>query len=430
MSDLPRGGALAGRFDALRHRNFRLYWTGQLISLVGTWMQSVAQGWLMHRLTNSAFWLGLLGFVQFLPTMLFSLPGGVIADHLNRRKLLLWTQSLFLIQAAILAALVTTGVLTPAHPERAWMLLALAGFYGIVNSLDMPTRQSFIVEMVGRESLPNAIALNSSAFNTARIIGPAVAGVLLAVVGEGGCFWLNALSYVAVIVSLARIRLPAREPGVVPRLRSTLIEGVRYAWSMRPIRNLLLLLGITAGIGFQYQLLLPVYARVILHAGPKGFGLLVTAFGVGALFGAVRLTEKHDRRGLRANLLIGLAACGVGLAAFAWSRTLWLSLLAGALTGFGLIVYLASTNTLLQLTTEDRFRGRVMSLYTLMFAGTTPIGAIAAGAIAQRYSAPISTSASAIIMLLGAFAVSRRIAAIERAEPGRITEATSTDRVE
>ncbi len=424
-------GTLGTRFSALRHRNFRLYWIGQLISLVGTWMQSVAQGWLMHELTNSAFWLGLLGFVQFLPVMFFSLWGGVIADRVDRRRLLLWTQSLFLGQAAVLATLVTTGVLTKGHPDRAWMLLVLAGFYGLVNALDMPTRQSFIVEMVGREDLPNAIALNSSAFNTARIIGPAVAGVLLAMIGEGGCFWINALSYVAVIWSLTRIVVPGREAARAALVRgSTLLEGVRYAWTTRPIRNLLILLGVTAGISFQYQILLPVYAKDILHSGPKVYGLLVTAFGAGALLGAVRLTEKHDRRGLRRNLLIGLTACGLGLAVFAWSRLLPLSLAAGALGGFGLIVYLASTNTMLQLTTEDRFRGRVMSLYTLMFAGTTPIGALLAGAVAQRYSAPVSTSFSAIVMLIGAFLVTRRLAALARLETGRVTEAAPTERLE
>ena len=431
MLESPLRTTVAARFSALQHRNFRLYWTGQLVSLVGTWMQSVAQGWLMHRLTGSAFWLGLLGFTQFLPVMLFSLWGGVIADHLDRRRLLLWTQSLFLLQAALLATLVTTGVLSPGHSGRAWMLLVLAGGYGMLTALDMPTRQSFLVEIVGREDLPNAIALNSSAFNTARIVGPAVAGVLLAVVGEGGCFWVNALSYVAVIWSLARIELPARAGGSAAQAaRSTLMEGVRYAWNTRPIRNLLVLLGFTAGIGFQYQLLLPVYARDILHAGPEVYGLLVTAFGAGALFGAVRLTEKYDRRGLRLNLLLGLTASGVGLAVFAWSRFLPLSLAAGALCGFGLIVYLASTNTMLQLTTEDRFRGRVMSLYTLMFVGTAPIGALAGGALAQRFSAPLSTSCSAVIMLLGALSVSRRIAALARLETGRVTEVAPTERLE
>jgi MFS family permease len=310
-------------------------------------------------------------------------------------------------------------------------VLGLAGVFGIINAFDMPTRQSFVVEMVGKEDLGNAIALNSTAFNTARVVGPAVAGVLLATVGEGGCFWLNALSYVAVLVCLARMDLPKREFFRRGRaLGSSLTGGVRYAWATRPLRNLLLLLGVSAGIGFQYQLLLPVYARDILHSGPRVYGLLVTAFGAGALVGALRLTRRSGRAGLRRNLLLGLAACGGGLAVFAWSRSIPLSLAAGALAGFGLIVYVASTNTLLQLTTEDRFRGRVMSLYTLMFAGTTPIGALASGAIAQRWGAPVSTTASGAIMLLGAVLVAWRFGVLARPRADGVAEPAPTERLE
>jgi MFS family permease len=412
------------RFSSLHHRNFRLYWGGQLVSLVGTWMQSVAQGWLMHRLTHSALWLGLLGFTQFLPVMLLSLWAGAVIDRMDKRRLLYFTQGAALVQAAILATVVTAGVVQP------WMVLALAGVFGIINAFDMPTRQSFVVELVGKEDLGNAIALNSAAFNTARIVGPAVAGVLLATVGEGGCFWLNALSYVAVLASLARLDLPKREFFRRGRaLGSSLREGVRYAWATLPLRNLLLLLGVTAGIGFQYVLLLPVYARDILHAGPKAYGLLVTAFGAGALIGAMRLTGRSARPGLRRNLLLGLAACGAGLALFAWSRAVPLSLAAGALAGFGLIVYVASTNTLLQLTTEDRFRGRVMSLYTLMFAGTAPIGALASGAIAQRWGAPVSTTVSAAIMLIGAGLVAWRFTVLARPQSDRDTQPAPTERL-
>ena len=416
---------LAARFGALRHRNFRLYLGGQLISLIGTWMQSVAQGWLMHRLTHSAFWLGLLGFTQFVPVMLLSLWAGAVIDRMDKRRLLYITQGAALVQAAALATIVTTGVVQP------WMVLVLAGVFGVFNAFDMPTRQSFVVEMVGKEDLGNAIALNSTTFNAARIVGPAVAGVLLATVGEGGCFWLNALSYVAVLVCLARMDLPKREFFRRGRaLGSSLMEGVCYAYGVLPLRNLLLLLGVTAGIGFQYQLLLPVYARDILHAGPRAYGLLVTAFGAGALFGALRLTKRSGRAGLRRNLLLGLAACGVGLALFAWSRAIPLSLAAGALAGFGLIIYVASTNTLLQLTTEDRFRGRVMSLYTLMFAGTAPIGALGSGAIAQRWGAPVSTTVSAAVMLLGAVLVAWRFNVLARLRTDRVAEPAPTERLE
>ncbi len=425
MAGNPTVIRFAARFSALRHRNFRLYWSGQLVSLVGTWMQSVAQGWLMHRLTHSAFWLGLLGFTQFLPVMLLSLWAGAVIDRMDRRRLLVLTQGAALLQAAVLATVVTTGVVQP------WMVLTLAGVFGIINAFDMPARQSFVVELVGKEDLGNAIALNSAAFNSARVVGPAVAGVLLATVGEGGCFWLNALSYVAVLASLARLNLPKREFYRRGRaLGSSLMEGVRYAWGVRPLRNLLLLLCVTAGIGFQYQLLLPVYARDILHAGPRVYGLLVTAFGAGALLGAVRLTGRSARPGLRRNLLLGLSACGGGLALFAWSRAIPLSLAAGALAGFGLIVYVASTNTLLQLTTEDRFRGRVMSLYTLMFAGTAPIGALGSGLIAQRWGAPVSTTISGGVMLLGAVMVAWRFRVLSRLQGDRAAEPAPTERLE
>lgn len=415
---------LAERLSALRHRNFRLYWSGQLVSLVGTWMQSVAQGWLMHRLTHSAMWLGLLGFTQFLPVMLLSLWAGVAADRMDRRRLLLLTQSAMLVQAVVIAVVTSAGLVRP------WMVLVLAGVFGVVNAFDMPGRQSFVVEMVGREDLGNAIALNSAAFNMARIVGPAVAGILVASVGEEGCFWVNAFSYIAVLVSLARLELPKREfwrGG--PALGSTLAEGIRYAWRALPLRRLLLLLGCTAGLGFQYLLLLPVYATDLLHSGPRTYGLLVTAFGVGALSAAGRLTRRQDRWGLRLNLLLGLAASGTGLAIFAWSRALALSLVAGALTGFGLIVYVASTNTMLQLTTEDRFRGRIMSLYTLMFAGMAPIGALLAGALAQRFGAPVATSTSAAAMLLGAVYVLYRLRGMTRGEAAPVTEDVPSGRL-
>ncbi len=404
MPDPAGGPTLAARFRSLGHRNFRLYWIGQLVSLVGTWMQSVAQGWLMHRLTDSAFMLGLLGFMQFLPVLLFSLWAGVVADRVDKRRLLYLTQGAALLQAAVLAAAVLNGAVRP------WMVLALAFVFGVINAFDLPVRQSFLVELVGKEDLSNAIALNSAAFNAARVIGPAFAGVLVATIGEGGCFAINAVSYLAVLYGLALMRLDPRPADARDAARrATLREGVDYAWRVGPIRNLLLLLGVTAGLGFQYMVLLPVYARTILHAGAGAYGLLVSAFGLGALLSVVRLTQALDRWGLRRNLLLGLSTAGIGLGIFAWSRTLPLSIAGGFLAGFGLIVYVASTNTLLQQTTEDRFRGRVMSLYTLMFVGTAPIGALASGAIAQRWGAPLATSFSAVVLLGGALWVSYRL---------------------
>ena len=413
MDSSPPRASLAFRFRALRHRNFRLYWMGQLISLVGTWMQSLAQGWLMHRLTSSPLMLGLLGFCQFVPVTLFSLSAGVVVDRVDKRRLILITQTLALLQAATLASLVTAGVVRP------WMVLALALAFGVINAFDLPARQSFLIELVGKEDLSNAIALNSAAFNTARVFGPAVAGVLLATIGEGGCFWVNAISYLAVLAGLAWMTpIDSAEQG---DSSATLMDGVRYAWSLPPVRNLLLLLGVAAGLGFQYMVLLPVYARDILHTGAPAYGLMVTAFGLGSLLSAMWMTRQLSRWDLRRNLLVGLVSGGLGMGFFAWSRFLPLTLAMGFLAGFGLILYVASTNTMIQLTIEDRFRGRIMSLYTLMFIGTAPIGALLAGGIAQHAGAPVATTLCAVILLGSALWVSYRLRVIREREAAEAT---------
>jgi len=412
-------------FRALQHRNYRLYWTGQLVSLVGTWMQCVAQGWLMHRLTSSALMLGFLGFAQFLPVLLLSLWAGVIVDSIDKRKLLLFTQSAFLLQAALLATAVSTGIVKP------WMVLALAFVFGTINAVDLPARQSFVVELAGKEDMSNAIALNSAAFNTARVVGPAIAGILLATVGEAGCFWLNALSYIAVIVSIWRMDI-RRKPVIrfqAERALEHMKEGILYARGVRSVRNLLILLGTTAGLGFQYMILLPVYVRDILKADAKVYGLLVSAFGLGSLVSAAWMTRKQDRWALRRNIFIGLLAAAIGMGTFAWSRTLSLSLAMGFLSGFGLILYVATTNTLIQITTEDRYRGRVMSLYTLMFVGTAPIGALVSGSVAQRFGAPVATSVSALVLLGGALWMMRRLRVLAAREAVAPTLPTEPEKV-
>jgi MFS family permease len=421
MASAPLRESLSTQFRSLRHRNFRLFWTGQLISVVGTWMQSVAQGWLMHRLTSSPLMLGLLGFCQFVPVTLFTLSAGVVVDRVDKRRLILATQTLMLLQAATLAAVVSTGVVTP------WMVLVLAFLFGAINAFDLPARQAFLIEMVGKEDLSNAIALNSAAFNTARVFGPAVAGVLLATIGEAGCFWLNAISYIAVIAGLlcmTPIARAVREPS-----SATLMDGVRYAWSMPPVRNLLLLLGIAAGLGFQYSVLLPVYARDILHSGAQAYGLMMAAFGVGSLLSAMVMTRPLTRWDMRNNLLIGLLSGGLGMGFFAWSRVLPLTLAMGLLAGFGLILYVASTNTMIQLIIEDDFRGRVMSLYTFMFIGTAPLGSLLAGTIAQHAGAPVATSLSAVILLGSALWVAYRLRVIrareEKAAAAALPESTA-----
>ncbi len=408
---------------ALRHPPFRLFFTGQLISLIGTWMQSVAQGWLMHRLTGSALMLGVLSFAQFAPVLPLALWAGVIADRSDKRRLLMWTQGLLLVQAVVLAVVVSLGIVRP------WMVVALAGVYGMVNTFDLPARQSFVIELTGREDLPNGIALNSAAFNAARILGPAVAGVLVATVGEAGCFWWNALSFVAVLASLVLMRGPhgrGRAPAaaVSPQARAagSMREGIAYAWSTTGIRQLLVLLAVCAGLGFQFNLLLPVYAREVLHAGAQTYGWLFSAFGAGSLVAALRMAVTRERWTLRRNLQLGLTLGGLGLAGFAWSRWFPAMALFAALAGFGLILYVSSTNTLIQLTVEDRYRGRVMSLYTLFFIGTSPFGSLFAGAVAERWGAPVATSLCALVLFGGAVWVSgrlREIAAREAAAAAR-----------
>ncbi len=408
-------------FRALRHRNFRLFFAGQFVSLIGTWMQSVGQGWLMHRLTSSPLMLGLLAFAQFAPVLPLALWAGVIVDRSERRTLLLWTQSLLLAQAVALAVVVSAGVVRP------WMVIALACVYGVINTFDLPARQSFVVDMTGKDDLPNGIALNSAAFNAARILGPAVAGVLVATAGEAGCFWLNALSFGAVLVSLVMMRTAGRRkalgsgagatpPDAQRSTSSTMREGLAYAWATPTIRQLLVLLAICAGLGFQYNVLLPVYARDVLHAGARTYGWLFSAFGAGSLVASLRMAVTRERWALRRHLLFGLVTSGLGLAGFAWARWLPLMLVCAALAGFGLILYVSSTNTLIQLTVEDRFRGRVMSLYTLFFVGTSPFGALLAGGLAQRFGAPVATSVCAMFLLGGALWVSVRLREIAARE--------------
>ena len=408
LTDLRVG--VSHRLRALRHRDFRLYWTGQLVSLIGTWMQSVAQGWLMHRLTDSPLMLGLLGFAQFLPVLLFSLWAGVLVDRFDRRRLLLVTQTLAMLQALALAVLVTFGVVEP------WMVLALALVFGTINAFDLPTRQALVVDLVGLEDLSNGIALNSAAFNSARIIGPAFAGVLVATVGEAGCFWINALSYGAVLTGLALMHIPARVAQPAGRAFARVAEGVRYVWGQRGLRDLLLLLALMGGFGFQYMVLLPVYAESILHAGPREYGLLVSAFGLGSILAAILMTRTLTRWDLRRQLLVGLVVAGLGQAGFAWSRMLPLTLVMGFLSGFGLILYISSTNTLVQMTTLENFRGRVMSLYTFSFVGMAPFGALLAGALAQHIGAPVATSTCAVLLLAGALWVSGRLRGVAARE--------------
>ncbi|MGH7726350.1 MAG: MFS transporter, partial [Candidatus Eiseniibacteriota bacterium] len=332
-------GLVHQRFPALLSRNYRLYWVGQAISLIGTWMQTVAVGWLVWRISHSPFLLGLVGVCGMLPILAFSLLGGVVSDRFVRLRVILITQILSMLQAFALAALVTFG--TP----RVEVVLGLVAVMGVINAFDLPARQSFLAETVDADVLPNAIALHSTIFNAARLLGPALAGLILATLGEAPCFWINAVTYLAVIFGLSRIQLPARAPkAAAGSAVSHLREGLLYAWRTPRIRNLLILLGTAGSIGFQYTVLLPVYAGKILSVGAAGYGLLMSAGGVGSFFAAIAMTRSHDVWRLRRNLFIGMSLFGAGLFAFAFSRNYLLSVALNLIVGFGMILYAATTN--------------------------------------------------------------------------------------
>jgi len=420
MDPAPAGPALRRRvrtlvhtrFPALESRNYRLYWTGQAISLIGTWMQSVAVSWLVWRLAHSPFLLGLVGVSMTLPILALSLFAGVIADRFVRRRVILVTQAFSLAQAVVLASLVTWG-----HPSVT-VVLALVMVMGIINAFDLPARQSFISETVEPALLPNAIALHSAIFNGARLLGPALAGVVLATVGEAPCFWINALSYFAVLYGLWRMELPAPPtPAAMVSPLAHMKEGIAYAWRTPRLRNLLVLLGTAGSFGFQYTVLVPIYADRLLHAGASGYGILMSAAGVGSLCAALSLTGKQDRARLRQNLLIGLSLFGAGLIGFSFSRVFALSVALNLVVGFGMVLYGASTNTLVQSAVDPAFRGRVMSLYTLMFIGTAPLGSFVLGSVAQHFGAPWATRISGGLCVLGAIWVFQRLRAQARMEP-------------
>lgn len=384
-------------FRAFAHRDYRLFFFGQLVSLVGTWMQSVAQAWLVYRLTGSALLLGAVGFAGQVPVFLIAPIGGSLADIRGRHRIIVATQAASMLLAFILGALTLTGHV------RLWHVFTLAALLGVVNAFDMPARQSFLVELVGRSDLMNAIALNSSMFNAARIVGPALAGLLVAAVGEGWCFVLNGLSYLAVLACLlmmgSRPR-PAGSGGGSPLGR--IAEGFRFVARARPIGALLLLLGLVSLAGMPYSVLMPVFADRVLHVGATGLGLLMGASGVGALLGALALATRHEVRGLGRWIARATAAFGVGLIAFSMSRGFWLSAALLVPVGFAMIVQTAASNTLIQAMVPDDYRGRVMAAYTMMFMGMSPIGALLAGAVAGRLGAPAAVATGGAICIAGA----------------------------
>ena len=392
-------------FVALRHRNFRLFWFGQLISLIGTWMQSIGQAWLVLQLTHSAWLLGVVGALQFLPVMLLSLFGGVLADRLPKRKVLLFTQSFAMLQAAVLWILVASG-----HVQI-WEVLVLASLLGLTNSLDMPTRQAFVVEMVGREDLPNAIALNSSVFNMARIVGPGLGGLIIAFLGIAPLFLLNAISFVPVIIGLALIRMnelhalakrstKSGETSKQSTLQS-LREGLSYVVHTPSVLLIIAVIGVISLFGINFNVILPLFATDVLHSGALGFGFLSAAFGLGALFSGLWLAWGNRKPSVQ-YLLIAALAFSVLEIFFAFSHLYVLSLILIAAVGFAMIAFSANSNTALQTVTPDHLRGRVMSVYMLVFAGSVPLGNLFTGGLAHLYGAPISLLVGACLSLIAA----------------------------
>ena len=388
---------LKASLRAFRHRNYRLFFAGQLTSLVGTWMQTVAQSWLVYRLTGSATLLGLVGFASQFPIFLLSPVAGAVADTYPRRRTMIVIQTLMMSLAFPLAAL------TLMNRIEVWHVMVLAVLLGFVNAFDIPVRQSFVAEMVGREDLINAIALNSSMMNGARIIGPAVAGILVSVLGEGWCFLLNGLSYLAVLAGLVFITAGNNPPREHQGTRTeAILEGFRFALHTRPVRALLLLVGVVSLMGMPYSVLMPIFADGVLHGGPKGLGLLMGFSGVGALLGAGTLAGRQGVRGLGNWVLFACAGFGTSLILFSLSRIFWLSTLLLAPVGFSMMVQLASSNTLIQSMVPDRLRGRVMALYSMMFLGMAPFGALLAGVLANLMGAPATVALGGAVCIAGA----------------------------
>jgi MFS family permease len=403
-----RSSDLSHAWRALRHRNFRLFFGGQTISLIGTWMTRVATSWLVYRLTKSSLLLGTVGFAGQIPTFLLAPLAGVIVDRIDRRKVLVWTQTLAMIQSLALAWLTLSHRITIAE------ILVLSATQGIINAFDMPGRQSFMIRMVeDRADLSNAIAINSSMVNTARLVGPSLAGLLIAATNEGWCFFVDGVSYIAVIASLLMMRIQHEQPEYAG---TTMVEQLRQGWnyvvSSLPIRSILLLFALLSLMGWPFMVLMPIFAGQVLHGGPHTFGFLMGAVGVGSLISALALVVRRTVRGLLKIIPIGAAVFGIGLVAFGLSRSLWLSIPMMFITGFGMMQGVTTSNTILQTLVDEKMRGRVMSYYTMAFVGMAPFGSLLAGAMAHAVGAPRTVIISGVACILGSMLFWSRMAAI------------------
>jgi MFS family permease len=406
----PHTSRLHALGRALRHRNYRLFFFGQSISLIGTWMTRVATSWLIYRLTGSAMLLGVVGFAGQVPTFLLAPVAGVLVDRWNRQRVLVVTQVLAMIQSALLAALALAGVITVTH------VVILSVFQGLINAFDMPTRQALVVHMVeDRADLANAIALNSSMVNAARLIGPSIAGLLIAWVGEGMCFLADAVSYLAVIASLLMMRLELPTlPAAPSRVLGELAAGFRYAMGFAPIRSLLALLALVSLMGMPYTVLMPIVATEVLHGGAHTLGFLMAASGLGALGGAFYLASRSTVLGLGRLIPAAVILLGAGLIGLSQSHLQLISLALMPFIGAGMMVQMAASNTVLQTIVDEEKRGRVMSFYTMAFVGMTPFGSLLAGALAQRFGAPAALLLGGIVCIAGAAAFITRLPALRR----------------
>ena len=389
---------------SLHHPNFQLFFSGQLISLIGTWMDTVAEAWLVYRLTHSSLLLGTAGFASQIPVFLLAPIGGVVADRFNRHRVVIATQASSMVLASILSFLTLTKRVTVID------VITLAALMGCVNAFDIPARQAFLVDMVGREDLMNAIALNSSMFNGARVVGPSVAGILVASIGEGWCFFANAVSYIAVIAGLLLMKI---EPTNTQRREGSPIEhiaeGFRFVRNTAPIRAILLLLGLVSLVGMPYTVLMPVFATKILHGDASTLGVLMGATGIGALMGALLLASRTELHGLGRFVFISCAGFGGSLIIFSFSRWYALSVALLVPVGFCMMVQMASSNTLIQAMVPDVLRGRTMAVYSMMFMGMAPLGALLAGAAAERIGAPWTVALGGAIAIVGAIAFARHL---------------------
>ncbi len=397
-ADEPAKGGISHAWRALRHRNFRLFFGGQSISLIGTWMTRIATAWLVYTLTGSAWLLGIVGFAGQIPTFLLAPFAGVWVDRLNRRHVLVVTQTLAMVQSLGLAVLTLTHRITIAE------ILLLSVFQGLINAFDMPGRQAFLVQMIeGREDLGNAIALNSSMVNMARLVGPSLAGLVIAGFGEGYCFLIDGISYIAVIASLLLMRLPQTTArAIVVPMMAQLKEGWAYVSQFAPVRTILLLFAGISLMGMPFTVLMPVFAAKVLHGGAHTLGFLMGALGMGALVGAVSLALRRSVLGLGRVIAISSAIFGAGLIAFGFSRVLWLSLALMVVTGYGMMQQMAASNTIIQTVVPEDKRGRVMSYYTMAFVGMAPFGSLLAGGLAHWVSAPMALIITGSFCIAGA----------------------------